>query len=106
MSEQQPQDFEKYLRDKLKDKNYAKLFLKEALDSAVESGEFEDFLISLKVMAGAKGGMSRLAKQTKLTRQSLYKALSPRGNPTLSTLDSVLKNLGYKLTLEPIKKRA
>ncbi len=105
MSEQ-PQNFEKYLRDKLKDKNYAKMFLKEALDSAVENGEFEDFLISLKVMAGAKGGMSKLSKQTKLTRQSLYKALSSKGNPTLLTLDKILKNLGYRLTLESVKKQA
>lgn len=43
-------------------------------------------------------GMVRLAKETGLTREGLYKALSKDGNPSLSTVLKVLKALGLKFT--------
>jgi probable addiction module antidote protein len=43
-------------------------------------------------------GMSKLAKQTGLTREGLYHSLSKDGNPSLSTVLKVLKALGLKLT--------
>jgi probable addiction module antidote protein len=55
-------------------------------------------------IAGALGniarayGMVRLAKDTGLTREGLYKALSAGGNPSLGTVLKVVKALGMKLT--------
>jgi probable addiction module antidote protein len=43
-------------------------------------------------------GMVQLAKETGLTREGLYKALSKDGNPSLGTLLKVLKALGLKFT--------
>ncbi len=43
-------------------------------------------------------GMSQLARETGLTREGLYQALSPAGNPNLATVLKVLKALGLKLT--------
>jgi probable addiction module antidote protein len=43
-------------------------------------------------------GMVQLAKQTGLTREGLYKALSAGGNPSLGTVLKVMKALGMKLT--------
>lgn len=43
-------------------------------------------------------GMSQLARDTGLTREGLYQALSPTGNPNLDTVLKVLKALGLKLT--------
>jgi len=43
-------------------------------------------------------GMVQLAKDTGLTREGLYKALSKDGNPSLGTVLKVLKALGLKLT--------
>ena len=43
-------------------------------------------------------GMVRLAKETGLTREGLYKALSKDGNPSLGTVLKVLKALGLKFT--------
>ena len=43
-------------------------------------------------------GMMGLAKETGLTREGLYKALSMEGNPSLGTVLKVLKALGLKLT--------
>lgn len=47
-------------------------------------------------------GLTRLAKEANLNRESLYKALSPKGNPTVRTLNKMVNQLGYRLTLTPI----
>src|SRR5579871_979605 len=43
-------------------------------------------------------GMMQLAKETGLTREGLYKALSPDGNPNLGTVLKVMRALGLRLT--------
>ncbi len=43
-------------------------------------------------------GMMQLAKDTGMTREGLYKALSKDGNPSLATILKVIKALGLKLT--------
>jgi probable addiction module antidote protein len=47
-------------------------------------------------------GMMQLAKDTGLTREGLYKALSKDGNPNLGTVLKVLHALGLKVTLQPV----
>ena len=46
--------------------------------------------------------MSQLSRVTGMSREGLYKALSPEGNPTFSTVAKVAKALGFKLTVEPM----
>lgn len=59
------------------------------------------------LMAAALGdvarakNMSRLSRETGLTREGLYKALSPDGNPSLATTMKVAAALGFKLVLVP-----
>ena len=53
----------------------------------------------LGVVARARN-MSQLARDTGLPREGLYKALSPEGNPTFSTVAKVAKALGFKLTVQ------
>lgn len=45
--------------------------------------------------------MARIAEETGLSRESLYRALSKRGNPQLATLMAVLKAIGLQLTVRP-----
>ncbi len=45
-------------------------------------------------------GMSQVARETGLARESLYKALSPDGNPEFATIMKVIKALGFKLHAE------
>ncbi len=76
-------------------------FLRVAL---AESGEGDgDYLLqkTLKLVAQARG-MSKVAKSAGLTRESLSRALSVRGNPTLSTLNAVTGALGLRLTIAPM----
>lgn len=89
----------------LKKPKEADLYLRIAMDEYHEDKDTEAFLLALRNIAEAKGGMSKLAKITRLNRQNLYNVLSKKGNPTLDTLDSVLKGLGYKLAIQPEQKR-
>jgi putative addiction module killer protein/probable addiction module antidote protein len=66
-----------------------------------EAGDDPAFIVhAFGVIARAKN-MSQLARDTGLTREGLYKALSPDGNPTFATVAKVAKALGYKLSVQP-----
>ncbi len=56
---------------------------------------------AFSVIARAKN-MSQLAKDSGLTREGLYKALSPDSNPTFATVTKVARALGFKLTVQPL----
>ena len=53
-----------------------------------------------KRVAEARGGIAKVAKLAGIERESLYRALSAKGNPRLSTLVAVTKAVGLKLTVE------
>ena len=55
------------------------------------------FLQALRDVVDAQGGMSRTARLAGLNRESLYRQLSRRGNPSLNSLNAVLTTLGLKL---------
>lgn len=67
------------------------------LDACLEDEDPSVFLLALKDVAEAKGGMSDLSKKACLSRQSLYRALSKTGNPKMSSVCSVLSSLGFEL---------
>ncbi len=95
--------FEDSLRERLCDPEYARVFLDVALEEYEEDGDTEAFLLALRDVAEAQGGLTKLAEQTNLNRQNLYKALSEEGNPRLKTLGAILHKLGFRLSVEPIK---
>jgi probable addiction module antidote protein len=66
------------------------------LEAALEEGDPTLFAAALGDVARAKG-MSDIARATGLGRESLYKALSPGGNPEFATVLKVLQSLGLKL---------
>jgi probable addiction module antidote protein len=66
------------------------------LEAALEEGDASLFAAALGDIARAKG-MTEIARQTGLGRESLYKALSPEGNPEFSTVLKVVESLGLKL---------
>ncbi len=71
----------------------------EYLNAALEEGDPELFLLALRNVAEAQGGVAQLAEKTKLNRESLYKMLSGRGNPELRSLDALLHALGFRLAV-------
>ena len=65
-----------------------------------EAGDDPAFIVhALGVIARAKN-MSQLARETGLTREGLYKAFSPEGNPTFTTVAKVAKALGLQITVQ------
>jgi probable addiction module antidote protein len=56
-------------------------------------------LLALRSVAEAYGGLGAVAAEAGISRESLYRALSPKGNPTLKTLIAVLKTLGLRLSV-------
>lgn len=73
----------------------------ELLADAFESGNATYIAQALGVVARARG-MSEIAREAGVTREALYKALSERGDPKLSTLLGVARALGVKLTATPL----
>jgi probable addiction module antidote protein len=76
-------------------------FAVEYLRAALEDDDEPSvLLIALRRIAEARGGIAKVAKAAGIERESLYRALSARGNPRLSTLAAVTKAVGLKLPVE------
>jgi len=93
-------DYKRRLLKDLKDIDYASGYLTAGL----EEGE-EVFLLALRDVVQAHGGMSALAKVTKLNRENLYDMLSKSGNPRLKSITAILNQLGLEVTFTPKAKR-
>jgi probable addiction module antidote protein len=73
------------------------------LNCVAEDGDLPFFLNALRTVVGAQGGMGALAKATKMSRTTLYKTLSPKGNPGMATLETILAVYGIRIGFFPIK---
>jgi probable addiction module antidote protein len=67
------------------------------LADAFETGDARYIAKALGVAARAKG-MTKIARQTGLAREQLYRSLSENGNPTLETTLAVMKAIGFEMT--------
>ena len=72
------------------------------LNAALEDEDPRVFLVALKDVAEAHGGLSKLAKEAELNRESLYRTLSPRGNPRLESLVAILDVFNLHISIRPI----
>lgn len=75
------------------------------MEDALESNDPAFIAHALGTIARARG-MSRVARKAGLSRESLYKALSPSGNPEFGTVIRVMRALGLKLSATPTRRRA
>ncbi|MGE3692573.1 MAG: addiction module antidote protein [Novosphingobium sp.] len=69
----------------------------ELLAEALASGDAGAVTATLGLIARAKG-MSEVARQAGLSREAIYRATGPQGNPTLSTLLAIVRSAGLKLS--------
>jgi probable addiction module antidote protein len=72
----------------------------ELLEDAFETGDPTYIRVALGIVARARG-MTDISREAGVTREALYKALSQKGDPRLSTLLGVIKALGFQLTVRP-----
>lgn len=80
------------------DPEFANEYLAAALEEAGEAGGQAALLAALRHIAEAQG-MAAVAERAGIPRESLYRALSPRGNPTIRTLLAVLGAAGLHLAV-------
>ena len=93
--------YQDWLIERLKDHDEAVAYLNAALEESLK-GDAESqhlFLLALKNVAEAQGGLGNLAKKARVGRESLYKTLSEKGNPKWYTLISLIISLGLNLRL-------
>jgi probable addiction module antidote protein len=79
------------------DRELAIAYLKAAMEALDDPDDRGSGLLALR----AYGGIGAVASEAGISRESLYRALSPNGNPTLRTLMAVLKTVGMRLSVEP-----
>ena len=70
------------------------------IDAILEEDDASLLLAALRKVTKSKGGMAMMARQTGLSRETLYRTLSENGNPKISTLISILKALGLHLSVK------
>ena len=75
-------------------------YVKVAMKSLNDPEDRAVGLLMLRTIAEAYGGLGVIAKEAGISREALYRALSPKGNPTLKTLLAVLKAVGLRLSVE------
>ena len=76
-----------------------KSYVAVALEEYQKDGDEKAFLTALSLATRVHGGFNKLSKATGLNRENLYRALSHRSDPRLSTLMRVLSTLGLSLTI-------
>lgn len=93
--------YQDFLIEQLKDHDEAVAYLNAALEESLKGDEESQqvFLIALRNVAEAQGGIGVLAKKAHVGRESLYKTLSGAGNPKWHTLVSLCGALGLNLRL-------
>ena len=79
------------------DPDFAAHYLHAALKYLHEEGGQAGFLVVLRHIVEARCGFGAIAEKAGLSRESLYRALSPKGNPTLGTMASVVQAAGLRL---------
>ena len=88
-------DYKEVLFEKLRDLDYAAGYLTACYEEGTQV-----FLLGIRDVAEATGGLRTLASETSLNRENLYDMLSKEGNPRLSSLSAVLDKLGLEVTFK------
>ncbi len=96
------------MRSRANDEAMAELYRSDpalALDvvnSILADGTQAELMTVLRQLAQAVGGVQSVAEQAHLNPTQLYRTLSPRGNPALSSLTAILKAMGLRLAVQPL----
>jgi probable addiction module antidote protein len=76
-------------------------FAAEYLNAVLEDGDQAEVLVALRHVVNARSSIQKVADETALNANTLYRTLSPTGNPELRSLTKVLRAVGLKIAIEP-----
>src|ERR1035438_910407 len=75
------------------------------LNACLEDEDARVFLLALRDVADARGGIRTVSRDAHLNRESLYRMLSKSGNPSLDSLAAVLSACGLRLAVQSTEPR-
>ena len=93
------------MRDRSHDEAMTELFREdpvyalELVNSILADGDQSEFLVVLRQITKAFGGMQSVATKADLNPTQLYRTLSKDGNPSLSSISAILKVMGMRLSV-------
>ena len=92
-------DYQEVLIEDLTDHDEAMAYLNAAWEESLKGDEESQqlFLLALRNVAEAQGGLGKLARKVHIRREQLYRILSRRGNPGLKIIRTLLIALGVNL---------
>ncbi len=90
-------DFNEYVIEQLKDKEFQKEYMNESLTQYLEDGDFNAFFRSLELVIKSRGSISSFCKEANIDRAMLYDVFNGERVPRVDTLAKILKTLGYTL---------
>ena len=99
MSKRSLTNHDLWLNDQLQDVEFAAEFL----NAAMEDDDPQVYLLALRKVVDARCGIKTIAEQYDLSRETLYRTLSEKGNPTLKTLNAVFKATGLEMHVNPMR---
>jgi probable addiction module antidote protein len=97
--------FKDYHIEQLRDPDDAKIYLSVAFEDYEKNEDIDAFLLAVRDVAEAQGGLSQLAERLSFTDEGLNKVLSENGNPQLNTMRKILHELGFKFSIEARENR-
>jgi probable addiction module antidote protein len=78
------------------------VFASEYLNEVILDGDQQEFMLAMRRMAAASGGVSAIAQKAGLNAKTLYRTLSQTGNPELKSLSATLAAMGLQLAVRPL----
>ena len=91
-----------FLIEQLADREEAMGYLQVSLEEYLVDGDTSFFLKGIRNVVEAQGGISEVAKQADIAPETLSKFLYSEDTLQLSTLSTILKGLGWQLSVEPL----
>lgn len=97
----QYRSYKEHLIESLKDPEEASAYLEACLEDALENKQFGIFLLAVRDVVEAQGGMTEVSSKMESGRESLYKSLSENSKPRFSTIVLALKACGLGIGIHP-----
>lgn len=88
------------MNETLQDTCEATAYLELAIEEYQNDGDTKSLMRAIQRVAEAKGGISKLAEDTKLNRQNLYRIFANETSPRFDTLTKILRALGFTFSLK------
>lgn len=89
-----------YLIEKLRDPDYAEIYINAALQDYLENDDINSLFVALEHLARAQYSIKDLAEQADISRQHLYKIFDNEITPNMNTFITIIKSLGFTLEVK------